>query len=177
MQVSPIYYDPSPWIDSDDSLIPEIEELVRLPKTTARRMSPSNKSFIRNPALELRISFVGVEEKDLRLTLIIDQIGKIYINLTPEDQPFRFIRTGHFKHHNPHTNPDKKRTVIPPPRHMHFQTKKFPTLRVGYRHYAYKIDAGDDFLTALTEFCRLNNILMGPINIQWVWSRGTEYYR
>lgn len=178
MQVSPAYYDPSPWVDSDDSLIQEIEDWVRQPKSTARRMSPSNNSFMPNPALELRISFNDDVGKDLRLTLSIDQVGKINITLTPEDQLHKIIRAGHFKHPRAHTNPDKKRTIIPPPRHMHFPTEKYSILRVGYSHYAYRVDAGDDFYTALTEFCRLNNIEMGPLNFQWLWgNRGKEYYR
>ncbi len=144
------YYNPINWIPSDDQLILDIEQKLTSDKRAYSRGAGSGKYLSPPSAMELAV-IIGATKEVLRLTEWEDRQGKVFINLTFDEDTYR---KGHFNtdwHHNPNGED------IRPPHHIHFPTVKYPKLERPPT-YAYPVKSDNDYLSALTKFCEDSNI-------------------
>jgi hypothetical protein len=155
------YYDPTSWIDSGDSLLPDVEEKVKAEKSiTPERKSPGLSPIV--------YSETTVKFKDgsgiLTLKEFWNVTGKGKITLLGN----QILRQGDFNTSIIHRNPET-RVAIPPPHHVHFPTKKHPDLNRDLHRYAFKVDCGSAREEILTRYCDVCNIktegLLLPFNI------------
>ncbi len=144
------YYDPSRWIAPTDTLLTHTESKVMANKRAFSQPKRHSKSFLPLHAIELDVVLDDTREL-LRLSLSIEKQGKVSINMVSGDEP---LRKGHFNH-GWHHNPDGRN--IRPPNHMHFPTVNYPSLDRRYT-YAYPVQSGTDYLSALEKFCNDTNI-------------------
>jgi len=160
------YYDPSPWIASDDSLVESMEAKLMYKKRARSSGRVVGKSFLPKNNLELQVL---VDDTGEQLRLIEwqgDRYGKIYIELIQDADNYR---NGHFRCGH-HQNPNGR--AIPPPHHIHFPTVKYRRLGFGQSSYAHPIPVNSDcnYVDALGGFCDCVNIYWEAVPIPlWTW--------
>jgi len=160
------YYDPSPWIESNDSLVASIEAILMRRKKAQSVGRVVGKSFLPKNNLEMKV-LVGDTGEQLRLIeWQRDRGGQIYIELSLHADNYR---KGHFRC-GYHQNPDGRRA--PPPHHVHFPTVTYRRLDFGQSTYAHPISEDSDcnYVDALGVFCDCVNIYWdgAPIPL-WAW--------
>lgn len=150
------YYDPKPWISTDDNLISPVEDILKLHKRAYSKRFGTGKSYLPQAPLELDI--ITDDKQILRLTEWKDKNGKIFIELAFVNDTYR---KGHFNSTDWHHNPSGEN--IPPPHHIHFPTKKYS---INQMHtYAFPIKADTDYISTLEKFCEVTNIEIKGVSI------------
>ena len=152
------YYDPSPLLSPDDSLIEPIEVLVKTPKKASQRFKTGSQCFIPPQAIELNV-FLPENAGVLRLTLTVKLNNKIIVNLSGSPDT---LREGHFNFPGYHHNPSG--VDVPPPHHIHFPTTKYPKFSYTTSSYAYQVSGNTDYMNAMQMFCYNNNINIQGLN-------------
>lgn len=156
------YYNPSKWIASDDSLIPEVEQKVKPPKVASSRRLTTRKAFLPPNTLELDVVIKATKET-LRLTEWQDTLGKVFINLAHDR---RTLRKGHLNEMRWHQNP--KGRAVRPPHHMHFPTTQYPNLDLERASTCAHPILGKQrvsFIDALRGFCGYVNIELHGVSV------------
>ncbi len=157
------YYDPSEWVAAGDTLIAEVEQKVMAPKLASSKASRDRKAFLPPNTMELHLTTTDTHEA-LRLTEWQNKLGKIFINLTHDRGT---LRKAHFKETRWHQNPNG--TAIAPPHHVHFPTRKYPSLdleRVStYAHPILKEQPDVSYIDALRGFSEYVNIELHGVSI------------
>ena len=156
------YYDPSPWIDKNDSLIPDVENRVEAEKLAKKEF----KSAGFHPPYHREISILVKDSKEL-LTLreYSNAIGKITITLLTSQN--YILRQGNFNVTKIHTNPVAKQKVYPP-HHIHFPTVNYHDLTKRHR-YAYQLNGcGTSGKEILTRFLDESNIKAEGFSLPFV---------
>jgi hypothetical protein len=157
------YYDPTPWIDTFDSLVDFIEARLKVDKVA--KSDPRSKGQAYLPQHELELDIVVKESGEtLRLTEWRDQVGRFHLGLVSSEEDI--LRRGDFKETRYHHNPNGKN--IPPPHHIHFPTIKYP-LNHGHT-YAHPVkptqdQSGQDYISALRLFCDHTKIILRGVSL------------
>jgi len=151
------YYDPRGWIAPDDRLVSNVETRLMLQKQVRPKRSSAGKSLLPPSAMELDVIIKQTDEV-LRLTEWVDNLDRVFIDLTSSGDVFRKGHFNHDWHHNPNGRD------IPPPHHIHFPTVKYSSLK-RKPSYAHPIKAESDYLDALISFCDCANIELHGISL------------
>jgi hypothetical protein len=150
------YYDPTSWIDKNDSLISDVEDRVEAEKTCSK--VPIKTGFVPPNCVEMKV-IVKETNETLCLREWQDTIGTINIVLSSLKNII--FRQGHFNNSG-HRNPN--RAMLSPPHHIHFPTQKFPDLSKRPA-YAYEVSCDNDYISALTRYCEDCNIGIQGIHL------------